>query len=191
MTAKTKKVEVHPLTADRWKDLERLFGPRGACGGCWCMWFRLTHSDFERRKGASNKRAFKRIVASGAVPGLIAYVGGTPAGWCAVAPREAYPRLERSRILKRVDDRPVWSLVCLFVAKEHRGAGVTRRLVESAVEHARSQGAEILEAYPVDAKRDRIADAFAYHGLASTFRQARWKEVARRSETRPIMRRHL
>lgn len=106
-----------PLTPARWRDVEALFGPRGACAGCWCMWWRLPRSAWRRGKGAGNKRAFKRLVAAGRVPGVLAYAGREPVGWCAVAPREAYPVLARSRILQPVDDRPVWSVTCLFVAR--------------------------------------------------------------------------
>jgi hypothetical protein len=110
-------IEIKPLTAGRWDDVARLFGKRGACGGCWCMTPRLTRKEFERRKGASNRRAFRRIVMGGREPGVLAYRGGEPIGWCAVEPRENYSSLSRSRILKPVDDRPVWSIVCLFVAR--------------------------------------------------------------------------
>ena len=114
-------IEFYPLTPERWADLERLFGEQGACGGCWCMWWRLKCSDFMRQRGELNRNALKKIVDSGGVPGILAYVDGEAVGWCAVAPREAYPALERSRVLKRVDDKPVWSVVCFFVAKPFRG----------------------------------------------------------------------
>ncbi|HVX30165.1 MAG TPA: hypothetical protein VHA53_06760, partial [Nitrolancea sp.] len=93
-----------PLTSERWNDLEALFGPRGACGGCWCMTWRLTRAEYERGKGDGNREAFRAVVASGAPVGLLAYAGNEPIGWCAIAPREDFPALERSRILKRVDD---------------------------------------------------------------------------------------
>jgi GNAT superfamily N-acetyltransferase len=129
----------------------------------------------------------KRIVDSGKVPGILAYAGGEPVGWCAVATREAYPRLARSRILKPVDDQPVWSVVCFFIAKPYRQRGLTRRLLQAAVEHVRKNKGRILEGYPVEPKKN-MPDPFVYTGLASAFRKAGFKEVARRSETRPIMR---
>jgi len=181
-------LEVHPLTPQRWKDLEALFGERGACGGCWCMWWRLQRSQFEKQKGEENKRAFKKIVDSGEVPGLLAYVNGQPVAWCAVAPRETYPVLERSRTLKRIDDQPVWSVVCFFVAKPFRRKGVTANLLKAAVEYAKKQGARIVEGFPVEPKKTGMSDAFAYTGLVSTFRKAGFVEVLRRSKTRPIMR---
>lgn len=178
----------HPLTQDRWADLEQLFGVRGACGGCWDMYWRIKRSEFEARKGEGNRQAFQQIVEGGRVPGILAYDGDMPVGWCAVEPREAYPALGRSRILKPVDEQPVWSITCFFIVRGYRRAGLSRRLIEAAVEWAKSQGAEIVEGYPKEKQKDKEADAFAWTGYAEAFRKAGFKEVARRSETRPIMR---
>jgi GNAT superfamily N-acetyltransferase len=181
-------LKFHPLTPGRWVDLEKLFGERGACGGCWCMWWRLVHSDFLRQRGETNREAFRNLVDSGKIPGILAYTEGQPVGWCAVAPRETFPRLERSRILKRVDDEPVWSVVCFFVAKAFRGMRVSVRLLEAAVNYVRKQGGSIVEGYPVEPKKDWTPDPFVYTGLASAFREVGFVEIMRRSETRPIMR---
>ena len=178
----------HALTPERWTDFERLFGARGACGGCWCMWWRLKRSEFERMKGAGNKKAMKAIVDSGEVPGLIAYLDNEPVGWCSVGPRNRFSALERSRILKRVDDRPVWSVVCFFIARPFRRQGVSAALLRAAVEYVRENGGEVLEGYPVEPKKNEMPDAFAWPGLAAAFVKAGFVEVARRSETRPIMR---
>lgn len=179
--------EFHPLTRDRWPDLVRLFGERGACGGCWCMWWRRPRPEFERGKGSGNRRAFERVVASGEPPGILAYSGAEPVGWVALAPREVYPRLDRSRILKPVDDARVWSITCLFVLRAARRKGLSVRLLQAALEHAAARGAAIVEGYPVDARRP-LPDAFAWTGLATAFLAAGFDEVARRSPTRPIMR---
>jgi GNAT superfamily N-acetyltransferase len=152
---------------------------------------RLTRSEYERQKGAGNRRALKRLVESGRVPGLLAYRGGEPVGWCALGPREEFGMLGRSRILKPVDDRPVWSIVCFFVHLAYRGLGISAALIEGAVEHARLCGARVVEAYPVEPKREPMPELFAWTGIASAFRRADFVEVARRSETRPIMRRLL
>ncbi len=186
-----KRLEIHPLTSDRWEDLVALFGEKGACGGCWCMWWRLARSAFLKGKGAGNRRALGKIVRAGGVPGLIAYCDGTPAGWCSVAPREDYPVLSRSRVLAPVDDRPVWSIVCFFVAKPFRRTGLTAALIEGALAYAKKNGAAIVEGYPVEPKRGAMPDAFAYTGLASSFLRAGFAEVARRSATRPFMRYYL
>jgi GNAT superfamily N-acetyltransferase len=181
-------IEFHPLTSDRWIDLEKLFDPRGACGGCWCMWWKLSRSQFMKQRGEENKKAFKNIVDSGNIPGIVAYLKDQPIGWCAVAPREVYPSLERSRLLKRVDDRSVWSVVCFFVAKQFRHKGLMVRLLGAAVDYVKSNDGAILEGYPIESKSGRMPDPFAYTGVSSAFRKAGFREVLRRSETRPIMR---
>lgn len=182
---------VHPVTPERWPDFARLFGKRGACGGCWCMYWRQTRAEFEKFKGDGNRRRMKRLIDSGHIPGLLAYVGDEPVGWCAVAPREVFGSLERSRILKPVDDSPVWSVVCFFVAGDFRRKKITVRLLKAACIYARKQGAKILEGYAVEPKKDEMPDVFAFHGLAAAYRDAGFAEVARRSPTRPIMRRKL
>jgi len=181
-------LEFYPLTPERWADFEKLFGKSGACGGCWCMWWRLKRSEFELQKGEGNRQAIKRIVDS-EVPGILAYASNQAVAWCSVAPREAYPTLERSRTLKRVDDKPVWSIVCFFVAKPFRGKGIMSKLLGAAIEYVIKHGGKIVEAYPVEPKAGRMSDAFAYTGLVSTFQRAGFVEVARHSEkSRPIMR---
>jgi GNAT superfamily N-acetyltransferase len=184
----TVDLEFYPLTSERWQDIEKLFGERGACGGCWCMWWRLKRSDFMRQRGKENRLALKRIVDSGEVPGVLAYADGEPVGWCAVAPREVYTALERSRVLKRVDDKSVWSVVCFFVAKPFRGKGLTVKLLTAAIDYVSKKGGKMVEGYPVEPKKGRMPDPFAYTGLVSSFRKAGFVEVLRRSDTRPIMR---
>lgn len=183
-------VEIRPATPERWPDLEALFGDRGACGGCWCMHWRRQAAAYEAAKGEGNRAALKeRIETGSAPPGVLAYVAGEVAGWCSVGPRSEFVRLERSRILAPVDDEPVWSIVCFFVDRRHRGRGLSRRLVEAAVELAAGHGASIVEAYPVEPKQESMPPVFAFTGLASAFLAAGFREVERRSPTRPIMRR--
>ena len=152
------------------------------------MWWRLTRSEFDAAKGEGNRMAMKAIVDTDRKPGILAYHRGEAVGWCSVAPREEFPRLERSRILRPVDDEQVWSVVCFFVAKPHRRSGVSLRLLKAAKTYVKNSGGRILEGYPVEPKKGTTPDVFAYHGLATAFRKAGFKEVARRSETRPIMR---
>jgi GNAT superfamily N-acetyltransferase len=184
-------LEIHPLTPDRWGDFEDLFGQKGACGGCWCMWWRLERSEFEARKGEGNRTAMRGLVDSGHVPGLLAYLEDRPVGWCSVAPRDDYPALDRSRILKPVDDQRVWSVVCFFVSRGHRRQGVSRALLEGAAAWVARHGGEVIEGYPVEPRKDRAPDVFVFTGLAAAFRSAGFEECARRSETRPIMRRRV
>jgi GNAT superfamily N-acetyltransferase len=152
------------------------------------MWWRLSRSQFADGKGEGNRLALRRLVKEGEVPGLLAYAQGEPVAWCALGPREAYPALERSRVLKRVDDAAVWSVVCFFVAKPFRRRGLTVTLLEAAVDHVRDHGGTIVEGYPVEPKTDRIPDDSAFMGLPSAFRAADFTELLRRSETRPILR---
>ncbi len=181
-------LEFHPLTPERWKDLETLFGERGACGGCWCMWWRLKRSQFEKQKGLENKKALKKIVDSGEIPGILAYTNGQPIAWCSVAQRRTYPVLERSRILKRIDDETVWSVVCFFVAKSFRRKRVTVKLLRAAIKYVSEQGGKIVEGYPMEPRKSQMPNAFAWTGLVSAFRKTGFVEVLRRSPTRPIMR---
>ncbi|MBM3882272.1 MAG: GNAT family N-acetyltransferase [Verrucomicrobia bacterium] len=183
-------LEVHPLTPERWTDLEELFGARGACAGCWCMWWRRPAAIWQKHRGAGNRRALRTVTQRGPPPGLLAYAEGAAVGWCAVAPRAAYVRLATSRTLQPVDAEPVWSVPCFFVRKDYRGRGLVKALLDAAVAFAGRQGAPIVEGYPVE-PAGRQADAFVYTGLASAFRKAGFVEVARRSPTRPIMRRRL
>jgi len=180
-------IKFAPLTAATWRDLEKLFGPRGACGGCWCMTWRLSRADYDRHKGPGNKRTLRRIVASGEPTGILAYQGDEPIGWTAIAPREVYVGLARSRVLKPVDARQVWSVTCFYVHRKHRHRGLSRALLEEAVRYAVLRGAQIIEGYPQDVHKN-LPDAFVWTGLIDTFRAVGFQEVARRSKSRPIMR---
>lgn len=185
--------KVEPLTPERWPDLEALFGPKGAYGGCWCMFFRVPRAQYSAGcadSGRGNKRAFKRIVSAGEEPGLLAYVGGVPAGWCALAPREEYGGLARSRTLQPIDDLEVWSVTCFYVARPYRRQGITVALLEAAAKFVRRKKGVALEGYPNDPKV-RWPDAFAYHGTVSAFKRAGFVEVKRVSKGRAIMRRVL
>ena len=187
--AKDSAITFRPATPSRWADVEKLFGERGACGGCWCMFWRCdSRKEFDANKGAGNKRAFQNVVTSGAKPGVLAYRGKEPIGWCAVAPRSEYVALERSRVLKPVDDQPVWSISCLFVRRQDRRQGVSTLLLRAAVEFAASKGATVVEGYPVEPSMEKMPDAFIWNGVPTAFVAAGFTEVARRSASRPIMR---
>ena len=188
----TRKIfHFHPLTPERWKDFEKLFGANGACAGCWCTYWILKRSEYnELRKTGKTKNVFKNIVKKGPPPGILAYDNENTVGWCAIQPRDNYPVLQNSRILKPVDDKPVWSIVCFYIQKEYRKHGLTTLLINEAVKFAKTKGAKIIEGYPVEPKKE-TAPVFIYTGVASSFLKAGFKEVARRSETRPIMRRNI
>jgi GNAT superfamily N-acetyltransferase len=184
-------LEVAPVTRERWGDLVELFGERGASSGCWCMFFRLSGGEFGRTSGPGTRAALRDLVDRDAVPGLLAYRRDRPVGWCSVAPREQFPRVLRSPVLRPLDERPAWSVVCFYVDRSARRHGVAALLLDGAVERAASAGAELLEGYPRDTGGDRRASAELYVGTVSMFEDAGFREVARRSPTRPIMRREL
>lgn len=184
------KLRIQPLTPARWDDFEQLFGKKGACAGCWCMWWRLPAAQWRAQKGNGNRKAMRSLVRADQIPGLLAYMDSKAVGWCTVGPRTDFFRLSKSRVLKPVDEQPVWSVTCFFVAKEFRRQGVTVALLEAAAEFARKRGAQVIEGYPTDTERNQ-PDVFVFTGLASAFRKAGFKEVARRSPARPIFRRRL
>jgi GNAT superfamily N-acetyltransferase len=185
-------LETRPLTADRWGDLVELFERPGAsiARGCYCMAYRrsgrheppagLTYSE-------ANKRALRALVDRGVVPGLLAYESGRPVGWISLGPREDYAKLARSPVMKPVDDKPVWSIVCFFVDAKARHRGVADALLRGAIAWARSQGATLLEAYPCD-KPATASDDAMWFGAKTMFDRAGFTEVARRKPARPVMR---
>jgi GNAT superfamily N-acetyltransferase len=177
----------HPLAQKLWNDFEELFGANGACGGCWCMYWKLRGREYSENTGDTARQLQKSIVDSKVTPGLLAYLEGVPIGWIAVEPRNAYPKLAHSRILKPVDDKEVWSITCFFVKKKYRRAGLTIALLLAAIEHVKKQGGSIVEGYPVETTKDQPA-AFVYTGTAAAFKKAGFIEVARNSPSRPIFR---
>jgi len=179
-----------PATPARWPDVERLFGANGACGGCWCRFWKQDNAAYRAGKGEPNRRALRRSVLAGEEPGLIAYAGKEPVGWVAVEPRAAYRRLAISRNLQPPDDRPVWAIPCFFVARGWRRRGLATRLIEAAAAYARRRGAPAVEAYPIDSDKE-LGSAFLYTGAFSTFVRLGFTEVARRARTRPVVRREL
>ena len=192
MTRPTQEIECRTLTPGRWDDLLELFGERGAYSGCWCMFFRTRQAEFDegaRNKGRGNRRAFKKLIDSRKVPGLLAYLDGRPVGWCSVAPRSEFGRVERSPTTKPVDDESgVWSIVCFYIDRHHRGRRVASALLAGAVEHARKKGARIVEGYPIDSSVRKVPNSEGYFGFQSMFEAAGFEEVARRSRSRPLMR---
>ncbi len=194
--SRTPRLHVEPVTPDRWADLVTLFGARGACGGCWCMTPRLSRSEYEAGKGDGNRRKLESLVHRGPPPGVLGYLPGDdaepePVAWCAIGPREDFGSLARSRILAPVDDKAVWSITCLVVRKDRRRRGLSTQLVTGAVAWAAQQGARIVEAYPVEPQQDSMPDVFAWTGILTTYLRAGFREVARRSPTRPIVRRSV
>jgi GNAT superfamily N-acetyltransferase len=191
---------IKPLTPRRMADLATLFEQGGDPKWCWCAWFRLRAMSWSNATPASNRAilgsAARRGERVGRAPGLVAYRDGEAVGWVGLAPREEYERLEHSTTLRRVDDKPVWSIVCFVVGRRARGQGVADALLAAAVDYARDRGATLLEAYPIDTSGGRVPSANAYHGTLSMFERAGFREIERRragpaSHGRPIVRRAI
>lgn len=180
------KLDVHPVTPERWPALEDLFGKSGASNGCWCMYWRLG-SAYRRRPRAENKAALRDVVCHGPPPGLLACDGELAVGWCQLTPRDVLPWLDRTRVLQPVDDLPVWSLSCFYVRRGYRRRGVMSALIAAAVSAAKDAGAPALEAYPVDSEVPESSSNI-FTGTAAAFARAGFKTVARRAPARPIMR---
>lgn len=179
--------EVYPATKERWDDLVALFD-RPIVRTCFCMFYRKTGAG--TGVGSDNRKAMKAVVDRGTVPGLIGYENGVPVAWVSLGHREDYAKLRRSPIMKPVDDRPVWSIVCFFVDEHARGRGLAERMLRAATDYARSRGARLLEAYPVD-REERTHPDDMFFGAKSMYDRAGFREVARRRPTRPVVRKHL
>jgi GNAT superfamily N-acetyltransferase len=189
------KVQIEPLTSVRWRDLVALFARPGlsVARTCYCMFYRRS-GEHSRPPGMthaeSNKRALKALIDRGVVPGLIGYENGRPVGWISLGPREDYARLKRSQVMKPVDDKPVWSIICFVVDPEARHRGVAEAMLKGALAWARAQGVTLLEAYPCD-KAGKPKDDSMWFGAKSMFDRAGFVEVARRKPTRPVVRKAL
>lgn len=177
-----------PLDKFHWDDFVTLFGERGACGGCWCMAWRLKSKDFEDKKGVSNKLSMKKIVFNNELPGIIAYYNSEPIGWCAFAPREKYVRLNSSRVLAPIDNKPVWSISCFFIKKDFRKKGLSVKLIKAVIKYCKNKKIGILEAYPQEPYDSNIPAAFAWTGIPAAFKKAGFIISEKRSPKRPIMR---
>ena len=185
-------LQLHPLTPERWDDLVDLFGPeRGANSGCWCMWWRMPRSEWKIVPREEKRDRFRALVEAGPPPGILAYEGEKAVGWCAIGPRATLPLMNRSRVAAPYKDiEGVWAVNCFYIRAGHRGQSLMRRLLDGAVAFARKEGAAVVEACPIETDRKLIWGE-GYVGIASVFRAAGFEEVARRSPTRPLMRRAI
>jgi GNAT superfamily N-acetyltransferase len=182
--------DIRPLTPALWPRLEALFGPVGACAGCWCMWWRIG-GDYRKLGREAAKARFKAVVEAGPPPGILALSGDMAVGWCQVTPRQALPHLERARYTRRLDDAEVWSISCFFIRKGWRGKGVMMALLDGAVAHAAAQGAALLEAYPMAVDGQKVSNANLYTGAVSAFERAGFARIGAHAPHRPIMRLNL
>lgn len=183
------------LTPAHWPLLEGLFGAKGACGGCWCMAWRVARGGklWAQTKGDPARRRFRQLVGAGTAHGILALDGDTPVGWCTFGPRAHFPRLERVRAYARPDASEVWSIPCFFVARGYRGRGLAHRLLAAAVAACARRGARIVEGYPVTATQDgkHLPAAFSWTGPLPVFLAAGFEVVQQKAASRPLVRRRL
>jgi len=178
-----------PLTKANWNKFLQLFGKNGACGNCWCMYYRLKKAEFDEGKtNQGNKDAMQNIVYSQKPTGVLGFYDGQPIAWCAFAPREDFIKLENSRVHKRIDNKPVWSIPCFFIDKNFRRHGISVELLKAVVRYAKEQNIKIIEAYPTTPTKKKLPDAFAWIGLYKSFERAGFEIVDRTSKSRPMVR---
>lgn len=183
------KLTIRPLTPSLWPALEALFGKGGACNGCWCMYWRIG-PEYHKRPRQKNKSALRRIVNQGPPPGLLAFDGERPVGWCQLTPRKDLGWLNRKPVLEPVDDVPVWALSCFYIRRGYRRRGVMTALIVEALKAAKRANAPALEAYPVDTSRPG-STSNVFTGTVSAFRRLGFRTVTRWEPSRPIMRHSL
>jgi GNAT superfamily N-acetyltransferase len=183
------KLTFEPLTRNNWDKFVQLFGEKGACGNCWCMYYRRKKADFiEGKTDEGNKTAMKELVWSDQPTGLLAFYEEQPIAWCAFAPREDFLKLENSRVHKRIDTNAAWSIPCTFIDKKFRRQGVSVALLKGVIAYAKQNGIKIIEAYPTIPTQEKLPDSFAWIGLLKSFERAGFVVVDRTSKSRPMVR---
>lgn len=153
-----------------WPHLETLFGKNGACGGCWCQWWRI--AGVEHWKDVEGEVAHVRLcrqVQEGHAHGVLAYDGDRAVGWCSFEPRSSLPRLERSPSFKGTPTEGVWFVGCFFVERAWRHRGVADLLLTESLKLMEREGAQVVEACPKDTRGRAQPDAFVYTGTRAMF----------------------
>jgi GNAT superfamily N-acetyltransferase len=177
-------VRIVPLGPEAWPALAALFEEGGDPRWCWCQFWRVRGADFGSSATGANRDRLHALIERDPAPGLVALdEDGQAVGWVSLGPREDFERLERSRVRPRLDDVPVWSIVCFVVSRRARRSGLQLQLLEAAIAYAREHGAPALEAYPVDTSMGKPTAATLYSGTLSTFQRAGFR-VARQVDSR-------
>lgn len=186
------KLSFEPLTRSNWNKFVTLFGENGACGNCWCMYYRLSKSDFKEGKvDEGNKRAMKEIVWSNKPTGILGFYDGEAIAWCAIAPRDDFIKLERSRVHKRIDDLKVWSVPCFFIHKDFRRSGISVVVLNGVIKYAGENGIKVIEAYPTITTKEKLPDSFLWIGLYKSFERSGFEIVDQTSKNRPMVRYYI
>ncbi|MES2777372.1 MAG: GNAT family N-acetyltransferase [Bacteroidota bacterium] len=186
------QLRFEPLQKENWNQFVQLFGDKGACGNCWCMYFRLSKSDFQAGKAdEGNKAAMKEIVWANQPTGILGIYEDQAIAWCAFAPREDFMKIENSRVHKRIDQEHVWSIPCFFIHKDFRRNDVSVELLKGVTRYAKENGIKIIEAYPAIPTQEKLPDTFAWIGLFKSFERAGFQIVDRTSKNRPMVRYYI
>jgi GNAT superfamily N-acetyltransferase len=183
-------ITVRPLTSDDWPIVAQLFGANGACGGCWCMWWRVPRGGklWDECKGDKNRDAFRRLIKAGKVHAILAFAGEEPIGWCCFGPREDFVRMKRMRALQHQSPAGAWAITCFYIPSRWRGQGVASALLEAATARAFELGASAVEGYPKVPKDEntRMPGAFAWTGVPALFERTGYEEMEREGDLRPV-----
>ena len=186
------RITLEPLSLNNWNKFVKLFGEKGACGSCWCMYYRLSASDFREGKyDDGNKQKMKDIVSKGIPTGVIGMIDGEPVAWCAFAPREDFVKLERSRVHKRIDNLSVWSIPCFFIDRRYRRMGVSVAMLKEIIKYAEKKKIKVIEAYPQIPTQEKYPDSFLWIGVYKSFEKAGFEIADRKSKNRPMVRYYL
>jgi GNAT superfamily N-acetyltransferase len=181
-----------PLTKANWAKFVYLFGEKGACGNCWCMYYRLKKADYiEGKADGGNKEAMKELVDENKPTRILGFYDGQPIAWCAFAPREDFLKLEKSRVHKCIDNQAVWSIPCVFIDKNFRRQGILAELLKGVVKYAKEEGIKIIEAYPTIPTTEKLSDSFLWIGLYKSFERAGFEIVDQTSKNRPMVRYYI
>jgi GNAT superfamily N-acetyltransferase len=189
------RIKLRPVTGKDWPLVEKLFGDKGACGGCWCMYWRIPRGGkmWEGVKGEPNRRQSRKLITAGKALGILALDDSEPVGWCSFGPREEFPRLDRTRAYQHTVPPGTWSIVCFYLNRSYRGRGLSRALAAMAVEQIRKHGGKFVEAFPVTLTKEgkKLPAAFSYTGPETVFQSLGFVEIQRLSQSRPLYRLEL
>jgi GNAT superfamily N-acetyltransferase len=193
------QVRTVPANEASWDDLQAVFGTADYPARCQCQHRKVAgwiwrDSTQEQRAAMLREQTACGDPNAATTSGLVAYVDGEPAGWAAVEPRTAYPKLRTTRIPwsgrnEDKDDDSVWAVTCLVVRKGYRGRGLTYLLARATIGFARERGARALEAYPMITEPGKEITWGELHvGARQVFENAGFKEISHPTLRRVVMR---
>ena len=173
------KLTFKPVTARTVGDFEALFGAKGGPNWCWCMAWRATSAELKDAKSPARKTQMLGRIADGVPVGLVGYDQGRPVAWVSVAPKDTFQK----GLGGTQETAKVWSLTCMFMARDHRKQGLSALLIEAAANYAKKHKATILEAYPVDPD----SPSYRHMGFVPAFERAGFEETGREGKRRHVM----